>query len=104
MKYGVIDREDGTWIGNSNGPILFDTAEFGQIVEGLAQVAAQTLETQVYGDDLSGYYRAALYPDLSAHKIGDIPILMDSLMALRPVEGTNDQGGEIHLVTGQAAQ
>lgn len=104
MKYGVIDREDGAWIGNSDGLILFDTAEFGEIAEGLAQVAAQTLETQVYGDDLSGYYRAAPYPDLPVRKKGDISILMDSLTALRQIEGTNDQNGEIHLVTVQGAQ
>ncbi len=87
MQYGIIDTHDDTWIGGNSGPILFDTEEFGDLAEGLAQVAAQTLEYRTYGTDLGGLFKVRSYPKLPVFLKCEVPTKMDSLTALRRLEG-----------------
>jgi hypothetical protein len=82
MKYGLVDTKDGLWMGDDNGPAVFDT-------EVLAKIAAQLLDEQL-GQAL-GRTRAKPYDDTKKRKVDEVASKMTPLEALRRIEGSADQ-------------
>ena len=70
MKYGVLDTKDNVWMGNKEGPLLYDAEE-------LAQVAARIVDARLCNP--AGRCKAMLYAQ-------DATTLKDELTCQRSAE------------------
>ncbi len=92
MRWGIRDtttKPKVTWIGNESGPILVSENDYEtpEIAHGIARVMCQTLEMQVFGSDLGGKYQVEVFPETKPRRVESVPTKMDSLTALKRVEG-----------------
>ena len=80
MKYGILDTQDNTWLGDDGGPKLFD--KFWT-----ARIAAQVWEMQCFGTDQGARFKAQEFEMGQLHKKDEIPIRMSGAKAIQRIEG-----------------
>lgn len=85
MKYGIYDTQDHCWVGDSNGPKLFDTEQYKDAYT-LARISAQMVETQVFGTDMAARYRARAFHESNLRLKDKKPVKMSAEKALRKLE------------------
>lgn len=93
-RYGIYDTKDNCWLGDENGPKLFDddalderVAGTGVGAYGLARIAAQLAETQVFGTDMGCRYQAREFNEKNLRKKDTIETKMGPDKALARLEG-----------------
>jgi hypothetical protein len=77
ILYGVLDTVDGLWIGNEDGPVLYES-------EDLAKVSARIVGVRLGHSPLR--YRARLWQPCEMTKRDTLPTKMDALKALTLLE------------------
>ncbi len=80
LIFAILDTTDSCWIGNDDGPLTYTDLT-------IARIAAQVLETQVFGTDLGARYKAVEYQKPATHLRDHLDTKMDVQAALRRIEG-----------------
>lgn len=75
--WGILDTKDNTWMGNENGPLLYDE-------EILAKLAARVLETRLRW--FAGRIRAKVYPGGPKQLKDKLTPKIDAVTALKRLE------------------
>lgn len=83
LVWGIYDKADNCWIGNDDGPRLFDDHI-------IARMAAQVIECAVYGTDLGCKYEARIYPKAPVRLRDKVDLKLTPLKALERIEGGAD--------------
>jgi hypothetical protein len=103
MKYGIYDTVDNCWIGNQDGPKLFDDATTEEKHPGIqaktmAQMAAQVIETQVFGTDLGHRYEGREFNEKNLRLRDSVDVKLSGIDALKKLGGIDAlkklEGGE----------
>lgn len=82
-QWGIFDVKDSCWIGNDDGPRLYDDHM-------LARIAAQVSECQFYGTDLGCRHEARVYPGGPMRLRDQVEAKLTPVAALRRIEGADD--------------
>jgi hypothetical protein len=82
MIYGMYDTQDNLWMGDENGPILFDSEKDPD--PKIAQVRAQMLDTQL--GQHPGRTRAREWQPAPVTLRDEKPVVLDPLEALVRLE------------------
>lgn len=80
MQWGILDTRDNLWLGDDNGPRMFDN-------EMLARCAAQIWEDQVLGTDLGGVFQVREIHDREWRIRDELEVKRTGLESLRRIEG-----------------
>lgn len=80
MAWGIFDTQDDLWIGDDNGPRVFEE-------EFIAKVAAQVVSDQVLGTDLVDRFQAREIEDREWRKRDEITVKRTTLESLQRIEG-----------------
>jgi hypothetical protein len=77
MKFGILDTVDDLWMGDDNGPKLFDE-------EDLAKIAARIVDVRM--GHPPGRYRALEFTQTEVRRRDAVDTKMDTLEALTLLE------------------
>ncbi len=80
MKWGIFDTQDSLWVGNDNGPLIYEDFL-------LARISAQVTEMAVLGIDTAMRFQAREIFDRVWQKRDDVALKHSPLEAIRRIEG-----------------
>jgi hypothetical protein len=84
-RWGVYDKTEDVWIGNDDGPVVYDNLM-------VARMAAQVTECALYGSDLGGRHEARVYPGGPKRLRDVVKNKMTPEQALARIESGVDDG------------
>lgn len=78
IQYGIFDTKDGLWLGDEDGPVLFEDSQ-------LARVASMVADMRLYNP--LGRHQATVWIPAEMHLRDRIAVRTTALAAIRRLEG-----------------